>query len=56
MQAADERSLLVGRIGLTDDSGWPLCAAVRPPCIQWSAGGPETARRSDAGQVHRSGT
>ena len=28
--------LLVGRLGLTDEKGWPLCAAVRPPRIRWS--------------------
>ncbi|WP_434588776.1 DUF5990 family protein [Streptomyces sp. A5-4] len=27
-----------GRLGLTDDRGLPLCAAVRPPRIAWSAG------------------
>jgi len=34
---ARERGVLVGKLGLTDDKGWPLCAAVRPPRIQWSA-------------------
>ncbi len=29
--------LLVGRLGLTDGRGNPLCAAVRPPVIEWSA-------------------
>jgi hypothetical protein len=29
--------LLVGRLGLTDGKGNPLCAAVRPPVIEWSA-------------------
>jgi len=29
--------LLVGRLGLTDRKGNPLCAAVRPPVIEWSA-------------------
>jgi len=29
--------LLVGRLGLTDAKGNPLCAAVRPPVIEWSA-------------------
>jgi hypothetical protein len=29
--------LLVGRLGLTDARGNPLCAAVRPPVIEWSA-------------------
>jgi hypothetical protein len=38
MHAACERGLLVGRLGLSDDKGWPLCAAVRPPRIEWSAG------------------
>ncbi|MFI8339216.1 DUF5990 family protein [Streptomyces sp. NPDC085639] len=28
---------LVGRPGLTDAEGRPLCAAVRPPRIDWSA-------------------
>jgi Family of unknown function (DUF5990) len=29
--------LLVGRLGLTDAKGNPLCASVRPPVIEWSA-------------------
>ncbi|HEY1739535.1 MAG TPA: DUF5990 family protein, partial [Acidimicrobiia bacterium] len=29
---------LVGRLGLSDEAGWPLCASVRPPRIEWSAG------------------
>ena len=29
---------LVGRLGLTDAKGQPLCAAVRPPAIEWSVG------------------
>jgi hypothetical protein len=29
--------VLVGRLGLTDGQGNPLCAAVRPPVIEWSA-------------------
>jgi hypothetical protein len=29
--------LLIGRLGLTGAKGNPLCAAVRPPVIQWSA-------------------
>jgi hypothetical protein len=33
-----DQGLLVGRLGLTDHNGNPLCAAVRPPLIQWSAG------------------
>ena len=39
MEAACSRGLLVGRVGLSDDKGWPLCAAVRPPRIQWTAPG-----------------
>ncbi|MEN8655385.1 DUF5990 family protein [Streptomyces sp. 21So2-11] len=30
--------VLEGTLGLTDDCGLPLCAAVRPPRIAWSAG------------------
>jgi hypothetical protein len=35
-----ERSLqsgrrLVGRVGLTDEFGWPRCATVRPPIVEW---------------------
>ncbi|MFJ2866612.1 DUF5990 family protein [Kitasatospora sp. NPDC087314] len=30
--------LLVARLGLTDAKGHPLCAAVRPPVVTWSAG------------------
>jgi hypothetical protein len=29
--------VLVGRLGLTDPKGHPLCASVRPPVIEWSA-------------------
>jgi Family of unknown function (DUF5990) len=29
--------VLVGRLGLTGSGGGPLCAAVRPPAIEWSA-------------------
>jgi hypothetical protein len=29
--------VLVGRLGLTDPKGGPLCASVRPPVVQWSA-------------------
>nr|MDT0663727.1 DUF5990 family protein [Micromonospora sp. DSM 115978] len=32
--------VLVGRLGLTDARGMPLCAAVRPPVIVWSVEGP----------------
>jgi hypothetical protein len=37
MAAAIDGDLLIGRLGLTDDEGWPLCASVRPPRIAWSA-------------------
>ncbi len=37
MAAAIDKGVLVGRLGLSDDHGWPLCAAVRPPRIRWSA-------------------
>jgi hypothetical protein len=39
MQVACEHGILVGRLGLTDDKGWPLCASVRPPRIDWHAYG-----------------
>jgi Family of unknown function (DUF5990) len=39
MAAASERGVLIGRLGLSDEQGWPLCAAVRPPRIQWTADG-----------------
>jgi Family of unknown function (DUF5990) len=35
--AAATSGLLVGRLGLTDAKGQPLCARVRPPQIEWSA-------------------
>jgi hypothetical protein len=35
---AAKSGLLVGRVGLTDVKGQPLCAAVRPPMIEWSVG------------------
>ncbi len=34
---AVESGALVGRLGLTDAKGGPLCASVRPPLIEWSA-------------------
>jgi hypothetical protein len=37
VRAAAERGVLVGRLALTDASGHPLCASVRPPLIEWSA-------------------
>ncbi len=39
MASACDLGLLVGRLGLSDARGWPLCAAVRPPRIQWSTTG-----------------
>jgi len=37
ISSAADLGLLVGRLGLTDRKGNPLCAAVRPPMIEWSA-------------------
>jgi hypothetical protein len=37
INGALDLGLLVGRLGLTDRKGNPLCAAVRPPVIEWSA-------------------
>jgi len=37
IDSAVSLGLLVGRLGLTDAKGNPLCAAVRPPAIEWSA-------------------
>lgn len=34
--AAQPGRRLVGRLGLTDEQGWPRCATVRPPVIDWS--------------------
>jgi hypothetical protein len=28
--------VLVGRVGLTDEDGWPRCATVRPPAVTWA--------------------
>lgn len=36
LDSAVERGELVGRLGLTDCTGNPLCASVRPPLIEWS--------------------
>jgi Family of unknown function (DUF5990) len=35
--AAFRSGTLVARLGLTDAKGNPLCAAVRPPRVEWSA-------------------
>jgi uncharacterized protein DUF5990 len=37
LEEAVKLGLLVGRLGLTDAKGNPLCAAVRPPAIEWAA-------------------
>jgi hypothetical protein len=37
IDSAVDLGLLVGRLGLTDRKGHPLCAVVRPPLIEWSA-------------------
>ena len=37
IDSALESGVLVGRLGLTDRKGNPVCAAVRPPVIEWSA-------------------
>jgi hypothetical protein len=37
LESAGELGLLVGRLSLTDRKGNPVCAAVRPPAIEWSA-------------------
>jgi len=34
--AFEDRGVLVGRLGLTDDEGGPRCARVRPPVISWA--------------------
>ncbi|MFD3582677.1 DUF5990 family protein [Streptomyces sp. NPDC058683] len=38
LAAAAQHGLLVGRLGLTDADGGPLCARVEPPRITWTAG------------------
>ena len=37
MARACDGGVLVGRLGLSDETGWPVCATVRPPRIRWSA-------------------
>ncbi|MCX4763639.1 DUF5990 family protein [Streptomyces sp. NBC_01275] len=37
LAAAAHDGLLVGRLGLTDATGGPLCARVEPPHITWTA-------------------
>jgi len=38
LRSACKSGLLIGRLGLSDDHRWPLCASVRPPRIIWTAG------------------
>ncbi|MFG2982260.1 DUF5990 family protein [Streptomyces sp. NPDC048258] len=45
--SAVRSGLLLARLGLTDAKGQPLCAAVRPPRVAWSAGS-DTDSRSPA--------
>ncbi|MEV6208434.1 DUF5990 family protein [Kitasatospora sp. NPDC051914] len=40
LTAAARSGWLVARLGATDAKGQPLCAAVRPPRVEWSAGAP----------------
>jgi hypothetical protein len=37
LSRAAELGALVGRLGLTDPKGNPVCASIRPPLIEWSA-------------------
>ncbi|MFJ5304677.1 DUF5990 family protein [Streptomyces sp. NPDC088350] len=37
LAAASRDGLLIGRVGLTDADGGPLCARVDPPRITWTA-------------------
>ena len=37
LSAATESGVLEARLGLTDASGNPVCARVKPPSIHWSA-------------------
>ena len=37
LDASAASGLLVGRLGLTDGKGRPLCASVRPPAVRWTA-------------------
>ncbi|MFJ9627006.1 DUF5990 family protein [Streptomyces sp. NPDC101175] len=37
LAAAADEGLLVGRLGLTDANGGPLCARVEPPRVTWTA-------------------
>ena len=37
MSGAYDSGALYGKLGLSDQKGWPICAAVRPPRIEWSS-------------------
>jgi Family of unknown function (DUF5990) len=37
IEAARRSGHLIARLKLTDPEGNPLCAAIRPPLINWSA-------------------
>jgi hypothetical protein len=37
IDAACQSGQLIARLGLTDAKGHPLCAAVRPPRVEWTA-------------------
>ncbi|WP_406446332.1 DUF5990 family protein [Streptomyces sp. NBC_00631] len=47
-EAAARDGLLVGRVGLTDARGMPLCARVVPPAVVWSAGSGSRPRQPSA--------
>jgi Family of unknown function (DUF5990) len=36
---------LIARVDMTDEHGWPRCARVRPPAIEWSLGAAETPQQ-----------
>ncbi|GHD19328.1 hypothetical protein GCM10010313_50330 [Streptomyces violarus] len=40
LTAAARAGLLIGRLGLTDAQGGPLCARVEPPHVTWTAAAP----------------
>ncbi|MEW5536881.1 DUF5990 family protein [Streptomyces cyaneofuscatus] len=48
LEAAARSGQLIGRLGLTDAKGQPLCSRVRPPAISWSAG---ASAGSDPGEA-----
>jgi len=52
LDAATRTGLMVGRLGLTDACGAPLCARVLPPRITWTA--EPVASRTGRGRVNRS--